>query len=144
MDRSPLFPGTSDLLPFTIFREALLPTALMRSTSLHRRLDIEFNHQSQPIAFSEWLSMLTLCFAPLAAHLLVGVPEPTVCAVNSHSLGRKGSAISTLRRYSGDTSQLQIDVLVLRNGIVLMIWVRLMRHSGTGNVGMGLWRKWLG
>jgi hypothetical protein len=80
MDRSPLFPGTSDLLPFTIFREALLPTALMRSTSLHRRLDIEFNHQSQPIAFSEWLSMLTLCFAPLAAHLLVGVPEPTVCS----------------------------------------------------------------
>ncbi|KAH8768559.1 hypothetical protein BGZ57DRAFT_943016 [Hyaloscypha finlandica] len=51
----------------------------MSSSSLYRRLDIEFKLQSQSIAFSEWLSLLTLCFAPLVAHLLVGVPEPTVC-----------------------------------------------------------------
>jgi hypothetical protein len=63
---------------FTIFKESLSQITLRLSTSLHRRLDVEFEHKSQSITFSEWLFLLTLCFAPLATHLLVGVPEPTV------------------------------------------------------------------
>ena len=62
-----------------MFRETLPPIERMSSSSLYCRLDIEFKHQSQSIPFSEWLSLLTLCFAPLVAHVLVGVPEPTVC-----------------------------------------------------------------
>ncbi|KAH8796078.1 hypothetical protein F5882DRAFT_477998 [Hyaloscypha sp. PMI_1271] len=37
-----------------------------------------FNYQSQSIEFSEWLSLFTLCLAPLVAHILIGVPEPVV------------------------------------------------------------------
>jgi hypothetical protein len=44
---------------------------------LHRR-DISFKYQSQSISFSEWLSLLTLAFAPLVAHIFVGVARPII------------------------------------------------------------------
>lgn len=45
---------------------------------LPRGTDITFKYQSQSISFSEWLSLLTLAFAPLIAHIFVGVAEPIV------------------------------------------------------------------
>lgn len=33
-------------------------------------------YQAQDITFSEWISLLTLCFAPLIAHILAGAPQP--------------------------------------------------------------------
>jgi hypothetical protein len=34
--------------------------------------------QSQRFDLSAWISLLTLCFAPLVAHILIGAPEPIV------------------------------------------------------------------
>jgi hypothetical protein len=39
---------------------------------LHKRLNIHY--QSRGIPFSEWLAQFTLCFAPFASHVLIGVP----------------------------------------------------------------------
>jgi len=36
-----------------------------------------FNHQSQEIHFNEWIELITLCLAPLIAHIIAGVPSPT-------------------------------------------------------------------
>ncbi|KAI9761124.1 MAG: hypothetical protein M1840_002021 [Geoglossum simile] len=59
--------------------ELLYPTRLSALTTpdfpSHRR-GISFKYQSQAINFSEWLSLLTLAFAPLIAHILVGVARP--------------------------------------------------------------------
>ena len=45
------------------------PTELL----LGKRLKVIY--QSRKIPFNEWLSQLTLCFTPFAAHLLTGVPS---------------------------------------------------------------------
>jgi hypothetical protein len=37
---------------------------------------IQFSYQSQSIQFTEWISLLTLCLAPLIAHIIAGVPTP--------------------------------------------------------------------
>ena len=34
-------------------------------------------HQSQHVAFSEWISLFTLLLAPIIAHIIAGVPQPT-------------------------------------------------------------------
>lgn len=34
-------------------------------------------YQSQDIALSEWVTLLTLCLAPLIAHVVVGTPSPS-------------------------------------------------------------------
>lgn len=34
-------------------------------------------YQSRDVSFSEWISLLTLCLAPIVAHVLAGVPQPT-------------------------------------------------------------------
>ncbi|KAF2183401.1 hypothetical protein K469DRAFT_739888 [Zopfia rhizophila CBS 207.26] len=39
-------------------------------------LDIHFTYQSHDIGFSDWISLLTLCLAPLVAHIVAGVPLP--------------------------------------------------------------------
>jgi hypothetical protein len=44
--------------------------------------NITFSHQSQEIGFSEWVSLLTLCLAPLIAHILAGVPSPVYLCAN--------------------------------------------------------------
>lgn len=36
-----------------------------------------FNFQSHGISFSDWVTLLTLCLAPLVAHIAAGVPPPT-------------------------------------------------------------------
>lgn len=40
-------------------------------------LTVGFTHQSQQIGLSEWITLLTLCLAPLIAHIIAGVPLPT-------------------------------------------------------------------
>lgn len=35
-------------------------------------------YQSQDIGFREWISLLTLCLAPLVAHLFAGAPRPSI------------------------------------------------------------------
>lgn len=35
---------------------------------------LEFSFQAQGIAFSDWISLLTLCLAPLIAHIISGAP----------------------------------------------------------------------
>lgn len=37
---------------------------------------IAFNYQSHTIDFSDWATLLTLCLAPLIAHVVAGVPPP--------------------------------------------------------------------
>ena len=37
---------------------------------------VSFVHQGQDINFSGWITLLTLCFAPLIAHIVAGVPPP--------------------------------------------------------------------
>jgi hypothetical protein len=34
-------------------------------------------YQSGDITFSQWISLITLCLAPLIAHIIAGAPEPT-------------------------------------------------------------------
>ena len=38
---------------------------------------LSFNFQSSGIGFDEWVSLFTLCLAPVVVHLAIGVPEPT-------------------------------------------------------------------
>lgn len=41
----------------------------------HPSLNVNFHYQSHAIDFDEWLSLITLCFLPLIAHVLVGIPS---------------------------------------------------------------------
>ncbi|KAF7538352.1 hypothetical protein G7054_g3020 [Neopestalotiopsis clavispora] len=34
-------------------------------------------HQSQDISYADWMSVLTVCFAPLLAHIFAGAPTPS-------------------------------------------------------------------
>lgn len=36
-----------------------------------------FNYQSSDIHFSDWISLITLCLAPLVAHVAAGAPQPS-------------------------------------------------------------------
>jgi hypothetical protein len=59
---------------------AVLP-ALQRDerSILPRNLNPEtfmITRQSSGINFSDWITLFTLCLAPLAAHLIAGVPDP--------------------------------------------------------------------
>ncbi|KAG8670616.1 hypothetical protein FPOAC2_09989 [Fusarium poae] len=38
--------------------------------------------QSQDITISDWISVLTLCLAPLIAHVLIGAPSPTYLSLS--------------------------------------------------------------
>ncbi|KAH0559018.1 hypothetical protein GP486_004371 [Trichoglossum hirsutum] len=85
------------------------PTLVSPASPLLRRsLDVGFKYQSQSIRFSEWLSLLTLCLAPLIAHLFVGVVEPTslsgripwyqrICHYNPTSIAWRYFAITDRR-----------------------------------------------
>ncbi|KAF4442923.1 hypothetical protein F53441_11567 [Fusarium austroafricanum] len=39
-------------------------------------------YQSQDIAVSDWITLLTLCLAPLIAHVLIGAPSPTYLSLS--------------------------------------------------------------
>ncbi|KAF1986784.1 hypothetical protein K402DRAFT_376689 [Aulographum hederae CBS 113979] len=39
---------------------------------------VRFAYQSRAIKSGEWIAILTLCFAPLAAHILIGAPKVVV------------------------------------------------------------------
>lgn len=39
-----------------------------------------FTYQSQETSFPEWINLITLCLAPLLAHILIGAPEPVIVA----------------------------------------------------------------
>lgn len=40
-------------------------------------ITVTFTYQSQEFDFTEWISLLTLCFSPFVAHIIAGVPTPT-------------------------------------------------------------------
>ncbi|KAI0021686.1 hypothetical protein F4780DRAFT_275434 [Xylariomycetidae sp. FL0641] len=39
---------------------------------------LPLTYQSYDLSFSDWVSLLTLCLAPLIAHLVAGAPQPSV------------------------------------------------------------------
>jgi hypothetical protein len=43
-----------------------------------RSIPFYFTFRFQHLGFSEWITLFTLCVAPLAVHILVGAPEPVV------------------------------------------------------------------
>ena len=45
---------------------------------IEKREFVPFQHQSQSFSFNEWVLLFTLCFAPLAMHVITGAPEPSV------------------------------------------------------------------
>jgi hypothetical protein len=53
---------------------ALADAFPIKHAEIVRRTDIPY--QSAHTPFQEWLAQLTLCFAPLATHILTGVPTP--------------------------------------------------------------------
>jgi hypothetical protein len=63
---------------------------------------IQFTYQSQSIKFTEWISLLTLCLAPLIAHIIAGVPNPIYLSRRRppwHSLLGHFNPTSILWRY---------------------------------------------
>jgi hypothetical protein len=69
-------------LPFSCSNMAPLPPVCEDEIGgyLASRWSIQFYAlvQSQHFDLSAWISLLTLCFAPLVAHILIGAPEPIV------------------------------------------------------------------
>jgi hypothetical protein len=43
-----------------------------------RGLHFYFSYQYHHLGFSEFISLLTLCLAPLMAHIFVGAPQPVI------------------------------------------------------------------
>lgn len=43
--------------------------------------NVRFNYQSKDISFPDWVSLLTICFAPLLAHLIAGAPKTVYAGV---------------------------------------------------------------
>jgi hypothetical protein len=65
------------MLFFLAALSASSTSQLDRRSIVARHLNSEkfmFNYQSQSISFGDWMLLLTLCFAPLIAHLVAGVP----------------------------------------------------------------------
>ncbi|KAH9205870.1 hypothetical protein DL95DRAFT_489333, partial [Leptodontidium sp. 2 PMI_412] len=59
-------------------------------------------YQSQSVKFTEWISLLTLCLAPLIAHIIAGVPTPIYLSRRRpvwHSLLGHFNPTSILWRY---------------------------------------------
>lgn len=48
--------------------------------SLHTRglWHVDTKFQAQDTDFGEWIALFTLCLAPIVAHLIAGVPEPSM------------------------------------------------------------------
>ncbi|KAF4943780.1 hypothetical protein FSARC_14831 [Fusarium sarcochroum] len=46
---------------------------------------LPLRYQSQDIALSDWITVLTLCLAPLIAHVLIGAPSPTYLSISRPS-----------------------------------------------------------
>ena len=55
---------------------------MLLAVLIERRIKLSFTYQSQNIDFSEWISLITLCFAPLLAHIYVGVPRFAILSGN--------------------------------------------------------------
>lgn len=69
------------LVAFVALASPTTPLPLERDAkSIHPRGFGEFHflvqYQSSGISFSDWVTLFTLCLAPIVAHLLAGVPEP--------------------------------------------------------------------
>jgi hypothetical protein len=47
----------------------------MIKTLVERGLTVNVTYKSEDIGFSEWISLFTLCLAPLVAHVYAGTPE---------------------------------------------------------------------
>jgi hypothetical protein len=61
----------------------LLALLLLSRSALSATPVVLFTHQSQHIRFQDWYQYLTLCFAPLVAHVIAGVASPTVIPPDS-------------------------------------------------------------
>ena len=69
----------------------LLAILLLSRTAHSITPVILFTQQSQNILFQDWFNYITLCFAPLIAHVIAGVASPTV--INPHAKEPTWSAL---------------------------------------------------
>ncbi|RYP02262.1 hypothetical protein DL764_005869 [Monosporascus ibericus] len=62
-----------------------------------------FTYQSQDITFATWITLFTLCLAPLVAHIVAGVPQPSFLCSHSpkwHELICHYNPTSIIWRYA--------------------------------------------
>src|SRR5436190_10471096 len=72
-------------MPFPICSLLTLLLALLLSRPAYSATPpiVLFTHQSQQIRFQSWCLYITLCFAPLIAHVVAGVSSPIVVPPDS-------------------------------------------------------------
>jgi hypothetical protein len=63
-------------LAFTVFAAPYVPTPTEPHTNARVWAELVLQHQSGEIDFSDWITLFTLCLAPIAAHIIAGVPTP--------------------------------------------------------------------
>jgi hypothetical protein len=63
----------------------LLSLLLLSRTAYSATLIVLFRHQCQHITFQNWFDYITLCYAPLIAHIVGGVSSPIVIPSDSKS-----------------------------------------------------------
>lgn len=63
-------------LLFLILSQAHPANAVVNYTANYTAKVLDFSYQSQGILFADWISLLTLCLAPLIAHIVSGAPRP--------------------------------------------------------------------
>lgn len=54
----------------------------MNYTANYTAKVLDFSYQSQGITFADWISLFTLCLAPLIAHIVSGAPRPIYLSQN--------------------------------------------------------------
>jgi hypothetical protein len=78
------------IILFPLFAYAASPTSQRRKRSDgNRGLGQEtfvLDYQSGDNNFADWITLLTLCLAPVIAHLVAGVPEPGKSTCNMSRL----------------------------------------------------------
>jgi hypothetical protein len=62
-----------DVLLFLLWAEFASPLPVQLD-----KFQVLFTYQSQSNSLSTWFSMFTLCLAPLATHIVFGLPEPVI------------------------------------------------------------------
>ena len=69
-------PSMITMLPFGSL--ALFLATVFNISAVHALSFAPLSFQSGSISFTDWISLLTLCFAPLIAHIIAGVPKATI------------------------------------------------------------------
>ena len=52
------------------------PALAQNTSSTHSTPILQLSYQSEDIQFADWVSLFTLCLAPLIAHIFAGAPQP--------------------------------------------------------------------